>query len=318
MQKISRNRIRRVPLDLARGFLIGTAELVPGVSGGTVALVTGVYEELIESAHHVVTGLRRLVLGPDRWTSFKKEIAQVNWLMIAPLILTMAIAVLTLASVMEGFVTGHPELSRGLFMGFVAASVIVPLRMIPKRAEGWRWWEFLLMFAGAVTTFFATGISGGNTVENPPLIAVFFAASIAICALVLPGVSGSFFLWAVGLYSATMAAISDRNLAYIGVFMAGAFVGLASFVQLLRYLLSTHRRITLIIMTGLMTGSLRALWPWQGAAELEGGATLHAPHDPILGPVLLMIAGAAAVVTLVVIEAKFVPKQDLEEVVGEH
>lgn len=313
-----RRRYARVPLDFARGFLIGAAELVPGVSGGTVALVVGVYEEVIESAHHVVTGLKRLVLGPDRWASFKREIVQVNWLMIVPLLVAMATAVLTLATILGNFVTGYPELSRGLFMGFVAASVVVPLRMIPKSDVTWRWWEYALLLAGAVTTFFLTGLSGGNNVENPPLIAVFFAASVAICALVLPGVSGSFFLFAVGLYGATLAAVSERNLTYIGVFMAGAFVGLGSFVQLLRYLLTTHRRITLIIMTGLMIGSLRALWPWQGETAADHGAALHAPHDPILGPVLLFILGAVIVVTLIAVEAKLAPRHEpLEEIIAE-
>jgi len=301
-----------LPLDLVRGFLIGMAELVPGVSGGTVALVTGVYDQLIDSASHMLSAIKRLVAGPDRWAGFRAELARTQWLLIIPVLIGMAAAVLTAAGVMARFVADHPEASRGLFFGLVAMSILVPVLMLPSRespSAGARLLDAGLVIGAAIIAFVLIGFAGGGAQTDPSLLVVFLAASIAICALVVPGVSGSFFLLAVGLYSTTMSALDDRDLGYIAVFGLGALVGLASFVRLLKHLLTRHRRLTLLVMTGLMIGSLRALWPWQSSAggdESAPGALL-APYDPVLGPVLLALLGAAAVAALVVFERRFSP-----------
>ncbi|MCK1802668.1 DUF368 domain-containing protein [Nocardia zapadnayensis] len=301
-----------LPLDLVRGFLIGMAELVPGVSGGTVALVTGVYDQLIDSASHMLSAIKRLVAGPDRWAGFRAELARTQWLLIIPVLIGMAAAVLTAAGVMARFVADHPEASRGLFFGLVAMSILVPVLMLPSRespSAGARLLDAGLVIGAAIIAFVLIGFAGGGAQTDPSLLVVFLAASIAICALVVPGVSGSFFLLAVGLYSTTMSALDDRDLGYIAVFGLGALVGLASFVRLLKHLLTRHRRLTLLVMTGLMIGSLRALWPWQSSAGGDESApgTLLAPYDPVLGPVLLALLGAAAVAALVVFERKFSP-----------
>lgn len=300
-----------LPLDMIRGFLIGMAELVPGVSGGTVALVVGVYEELIDSANHVVTGLRRLIAGPDRWRAFVTELRRTDWLLIVPVLVGMVAAVFGMAGIMSAFVTGSPELSRGLFLGMVAASVIVPLRMLPARKAGRPVWvEALIMAAAIATAFIMTSFAGGAVVSDPALPLVALAAAVAICALVLPGVSGSFFLLAVGLYAPTLTAVHERNLAYIGTFMLGAAVGLTGFVKVIHHLLEHHRRTTLIVMAGLMIGSLRALWPWQSiaAADGKGAGALLAPSDPVTGPVLLALLGAAVVLALIFVEDRLSSK----------
>lgn len=301
-----------LPLDLVRGFLIGMAELVPGVSGGTVALVTGVYDQLIDSASHMLSAIKRLVAGPDRWAGFRAELARTQWLLIIPVLIGMAAAVLTAAGVMARFVADHPEASRGLFFGLVAMSILVPVLMLPSRespSAGARLLDAGLVIGAAIIAFVLIGFAGGGAQTDPSLLVVFLAASIAICALVVPGVSGSFFLLAVGLYSTTMSALDDRDLGYIAVFGLGALVGLASFVRLLKHLLTRHRRLTLLVMTGLMIGSLRALWPWQSSAGGDDSAPgmLLGPYDPVLGPVLLALLGAAAVAALVVFERKFSP-----------
>ncbi|MCD1284553.1 DUF368 domain-containing protein [Brevibacterium sp. GP-SGM9] len=301
-----------IPLDLIRGFLIGSAELVPGVSGGTIALVTGVYDQLIDSAAHVVKAARILVTGPNRVRGALSELRRTDWFLIVPVLLGMVTAVFGIAGLMESFVTANPELARGLFFGLVAASIAVPLRMLPTRTSRQPLLLGLLAFiAAAGLAFWLTGLAGGSDVEDPSYIAVFFVASIAICALVVPGVSGSFFLLAVGLYSTTLRAVDERDLGYLGVFMLGAILGLALFVNILRYLLHNHRWWTLVVMAGLMLGSLRALWPWQSAAETgadgepHGAGGLLAPYDPTGGPILLAVIGAALVVALIIIEAKF-------------
>lgn len=297
-----------LPVDLLRGFLIGMAELVPGVSGGTVALVTGVYEQLIDSASHALSAAKRLVLGPDRLAGFATELRRTDWWLIGAVMAGMAAAVFTVAGVMEAFVSDHPEQSRGLFFGLVAASIAVPLRMLGPRGSGGVVRDLLTVAVAAVVAFLLVGLAAGGDVADPPLWAAFLAASIAVCALVVPGVSGSFFLLAVGLYSTTMGAIDDRDMVYLTVFAAGAAVGLASFVQLLRWLLHHRRRVTLLAMTGLMLGSLRALWPWQSsptatAEEAHGPGELLAPYAPVAGPVLLGLLGAAVVVVLILVEA---------------
>ncbi|MCT1551845.1 DUF368 domain-containing protein [Brevibacterium casei] len=312
-----------IPLDLVRGFLIGSAELVPGVSGGTVALVTGVYDELIDSAAHVVKAAKTLVTGPNRVRGMLDELRRTDWFLIIPVLLGMATAVFSIAGVMAGFVTNNPELARGLFFGLVAASIVVPLRMLPARTPRQPILLGILAFlAAAALAFWMTGLAGGAEVENPPLILVFLVASIAICALVVPGVSGSFFLLAVGMYTTTLQAVDSRNLVYIAVFGLGAVVGLAVFVNILRYFLHNHRWWTLLIMAGLMLGSLRALWPWQSAAEVgsdgepHGAGGLLAPYDPVLGPILLAAVGAVVVLILIVIESRFAGKRNEESSQG--
>ncbi|GAA1847905.1 DUF368 domain-containing protein [Brevibacterium marinum] len=294
-----------IPLDLLRGFLIGAAELVPGVSGGTIALVTGVYDQLIDSAAHVVKAAKTVITGPDRWRGAVAELRRTDWLLVIPVLLGMAAAVLSIAGVMEAFVTANPEMARGLFFGLVAASIAVPLRMLPPRSGQPLLLGILVFLAAAALAFWMTGLAGGSDIADPPLIAVFFVASIAICALVVPGVSGSFFLLAVGLYATTLGAVNDRDLVYLGVFMLGAILGLAVFVNILRYFLHNHRWWTLVAMAGLMLGSLRALWPWQSSGE---AGDLLAPFDPIWMPIVLAVVGAIIVVVLIVIESAFASK----------
>lgn len=309
--------------NIVRGFLIGMAELVPGVSGGTVALVTGVYDALIDSASHVLHGAKVAVTGPDRRRGAMAELRRTNWLLVGPVLLGMATAVLTMAGVMSSFVEDRPEHARGLFLGLVAASVIVPLSMLPPRLthSGQRRLKDAAALGGAaVLAFWLTGLSGGETSTSPSYVAVFLAAAVAICALVIPGVSGSFFLLAVGLYQPTLDAVHDRDLVYMAVFAAGATVGLASFVQVLHYLLRHRRRITLLVMAGLMVGSLRALWPWQGDGtrvdgEIKGAGELLAPYDPWLGPSLLALVGVAVVLLLILVERRLWARRDTAAVV---
>ncbi|WP_210605233.1 DUF368 domain-containing protein [Brevibacterium oceani] len=313
-----------IPLDLVRGFLIGSAELVPGVSGGTIALVTGVYDQLIDSAAHVVGAAKTLGTGPNRIAGALSELRRTDWFLVIPVLVGMATAVFSIAGVLENFVTANPELARGLFFGLVAASIAVPLRMLPSRTARQSVLVGSLAFlVAAALAFWMTGLAGGADVADPPLIAVFVVASIAVCALVVPGVSGSFFLLAVGMYSATLRAVDTHDFGYIGVFLLGAVFGLAVFVNVLRYFLHNHRWWTLVVMAGLMLGSLRALWPWQTAAEVgadgeaHGAGGLLLPVDPVAGPILLAVVGAAAVVVLIVVEAKFsAPKTEPSETTG--
>ena len=233
----------QILVNMVRGGLIGMAELVPGVSGGTIALVTGVYERVLHQANLFLDATKQL--PKDRKAAFAQYKA-LDWMLLLPMLVGMGAVVLSLAGVMESFVTDKPVHARALFFGMVLISLTVPIGMTDKEDVRRRLPMAILgMVVAAVATFFLTGLTSAPQ-SDPNLLWVFVAAAIAVCALVLPGVSGSFFLLAVGLYSATMAAVDDRNLLYLGVFFLGALTGITCFVRLLEYLLHTHRTLSLI------------------------------------------------------------------------
>ena len=292
---------RAGPLDVAGrvggGVLIGAAEVVPGVSGGTIALVVGLYERLIGGADSVVRAVLALVPGRGGAGEARERLREVPWAVLLPVGLGMLTALVVGARLLEPLVADEPVYTRAVFLGLVAACVAVPLRMVGwlrgPRDLGWLVPAALL----ALTLVSLPPADPGD----PPLPLVLLAASVAVCALVLPGVSGSFFLLSVGLYEPTLAAVNDRDVLYLVTFLAGAVLGLATVVRGVRWLLATHRRPTLLVMAGLMLGSLRALWPWQdddrGLLAPTGGA----------GEVLLVVAlvgvSVAVVAGLVVLDA---------------
>ena len=287
--------------NLGRGALMGSAEVVPGVSGGTLALIVGIYQTLINSIADLVLSVRQLVgLAPGK-ASTKTAVStfkSLPWRLLIPVAIGMGAAVILGAKLIEPLLDEQPIAMKALFFGLVIAGTYVPAHMVTK-VGGWSSSFVLLGSISAVFVFFLTGLPQGN-VADPSLIVVFFWASIAICALVLPGVSGSFLLLTVGMYDPTIAAVNDRNFTYLIVFALGAILGLAIFVSLLKWLLENRARVTLVIITGIMLGSLRALWPWQGP-ERE----LLAPTDQIGIALLLFIAGAAFVTILLALERKF-------------
>ncbi|MCZ4067672.1 MAG: hypothetical protein K0S70_1158 [Microbacterium sp.] len=288
--------VARMLLDAGRGALIGTVEIIPGVSGGTVALIIGVYETLIESAGHLARGVARGVADGVRGrglTRARAELAAVRWSVVLPVGVGMITAVLVASAVLAPIIEAEPVASRALFAGLILASLVVPIRMVGGR---WRMREYAVAVVGAVAGFALTSLPQVDPLE-PPLPVVALAAAFAVCALVLPGVSGSFILLAVGMYAPTLAAVNERDFLYLGVFVLGAMIGLGLFVSVLQWLLVHRRRIMLATMTGLMIGSLRALWPWQ-----EGGA-VQAPGPDALPALLLVVLGAAAVGGVLLIES---------------
>ena len=304
--------IKLMPFDFVRGFLMGLVELVPGVSGGTIALVTGIYDELIASAAAFLHAAKRLVTGPNRVQGFMHELRNVQWGLLIPVFLGMVTAVFSIAGIMSSFVTNSPEHARGLFFGLVIVSIYVPVSMaydsaVERNINTTKTWigGAVAFVIATIIAFVLVGQAGGGAVAHPPAWIVIGAAAIAICALVIPGVSGSFFLLAVGLYTTTLEAVHQRDWGYLAIFMLGAVIGLASFVQLLQFLLKRFRLVTLMAMAGLMLGSVRALWPWQESPDPSSPGTLVAPYAPVAGPVVLMLVGGVIVVVMIVVE-KFV------------
>ncbi|ROS49506.1 DUF368 domain-containing protein [Frigoribacterium sp. PhB24] len=275
--------------DLVRGALIGVVEVAPGISGGTVALLVGVYDDLIGSAGHLVRGVVRggADLARGRGTSrARHHFGAVSWAVIVPVGVGMVLAVVTASAIVAPLFDDHPVETRALFAGLIVASIAVPARMVGGR---WRAREWALAAVAAAVSFVLTGIPSSAPLEPSPVVIVLSAA-VAVCALVVPGLSGSFVLLTVGMYAPTLAAVNERDLAYLGLFVLGAVAGLASFVSVLQWLLEHRRRVTLSIMTGLMVGSLRALWPWQ----TDTGQAL-APSGGPLVPTALFVVGVVVV-----------------------
>ena len=282
-------------LNFLRGVLIGIAEVIPGVSGGTLALITGIYSRLLNNIDLLFKSLRNIT-NPK---IMARNLIALEWKFLIPVFIGMAIALITTASFMEGLLESNPIELRAVFAGLVAAGIYIPYKMSVKvNGDNWGLRDYLLALIGALAAFFLTGLPQGE-VSNPGPILIFFSAAIAICALVLPGISGSFLLLTIGMYSATIGALNDRDLQYLLIFALGALLGLASFVSLLKFLLSQRARPTLVLLAGLMLGSLRALWPWQGEDR-----ELVSPYSSELTALLLFLAGAIIVALLVKVEEK--------------
>ncbi|MEJ6548613.1 DUF368 domain-containing protein [Corynebacterium sp. USCH3] len=283
-----------VVFNLVRGGMIGSAELVPGISGGTVALVTGAYERVLYNANRLLDAVKAF---PSDRAEGARRFKAVDWTMLLPMAVGMVAMVFALAGILGSFVEDHPIPARSLFLGMVAVSIVVPLLMIDSADLKRRLPVAVPLFiVGALFTFIATGFSS-STNPDPNLFLVFVAAAIAVCALILPGVSGSFFLYAIGIYSATLTAVSDLDVTYILVFGLGALTGLVLFVRVMEHLLTKHRTLTLFTMTGMLLGSLRALWPWQ-----DDDAAIQVPGDQAGLALGLFVLGAAVVAAMVVAE----------------
>jgi len=282
-------------LNFLRGVLIGIAEVIPGVSGGTLALITGIYSRLLNNIDLLFKSLRQI----SHPKIMARNLKALEWKFLLPVFIGMAIALITTASFMDGLLESNPIELRAVFAGLVAAGIYIPYKMSVKvNGDNWALRDYLLALIGALAAFFLTGLPQGE-VSNPGPILIFFSAAIAICALVLPGISGSFLLLTIGMYSATIGALNDRDLQYLLIFALGALLGLASFVSLLKFLLSQRARPTLVLLAGLMLGSLRALWPWQGEDR-----ELLSPYSSELIALLLFLAGAIIVALLVKVEEK--------------
>ena len=277
--------------NLLRGFLIGTAEVIPGVSGGTIALIVGIYERIIGSAAGAVEAFVLLLRG--KLQEAKVAARQIEWLLVLPVLVGMFAAIFAAAAIIEPLLESQPENMLGLFAGLILVSLLVPYRMV---GASWRAADYLLGLIAAAISFLLVSLPRQEVTDPAPAL-VFLAAAVAVCALVLPGVSGSFLLLAIGFYAPTIAAVNDLDFGYLSVFVLGEITGLALFSTALRWLLINHRRITLVVMTGLMLGSLRALWPWQ--------SDLGQPLSPeSFTPLFFLAAGALIVLLLLWVQSR--------------
>lgn len=279
---------------------MGAADIVPGVSGGTVALVLGIYERLIgavrDGAGVLGTALKGDLSGAvDR---FKK----IDWLFLLPLLAGILTAVVALASLIQRQLEENAEPMAGLFFGLVLASIVVAWRLLLNQHAA----HTGVILAVGLLLFWLLGYQSGP-VTNPSLLAFFGAGAVAICAMILPGISGSFILLMLGMYSAVIGTIDDRAIDKAGVFAVGAVIGLALFSTVLSKALDTAHDWVMAALIGLMFGSLRVLWPWPNGVgivsshndEVVSGTGLDWPNaDTWLVPTALAIGAFVFVVAV--------------------
>lgn len=280
--------IRATLLNFLRGLLMGGADIIPGVSGGTVALVVGIYERLVGSigagAAAMVALLRLDVQG------VRYRLRQVHWGLLVPLMAGIGMAIVIGARFIPALMEEYPVETQALFFGLILGALVVPWRRINRRIPAHYW----VAAVAAAATFVLVGLPP-REVASPSLFVVFVAAAVAICAMILPGISGSYLLLIMGMYAPTLSALNARDLFYIGVFILGAAVGLGLFSRVLEHLLERHHDMTMAVLVGMMAGSLRAIWPYLD----EDRGLLPPPADAtVLVPIGLVLIGAALVIGL--------------------
>ena len=261
-------------LLFAKGMAMGAADVVPGVSGGTVAFISGIYDELLRSIASVPEAALQLLRGRvvKAW-----QMANATFLLV--LLAGILTSVFSLARLITWLLDTHPIPVWSFFFGLILVSSYLVAREIGR----WNWTRALSFVLGVA---FAWWIIVASPVEwgHDPL-SLFLAGAIAICAMILPGISGSFLLVLMGLYGVVLGAVKNFDVAVLAVFAAGCLVGLLSFARLLSWLLAHFRDLTLAFLTGLMLGSLNKVWPWK--QTLTWRTDSHGLQVPVLQENLL-------------------------------
>jgi putative membrane protein len=236
-----------------KGIAMGAADVVPGVSGGTIAFISGIYEELITSINNVNLSLLRTFKKNGISAAWK----QLNGNFLSALFVGIIISILSLSKGIKWLLENEPILLWSFFFGLVVASILFVEKQITK-------WNIASVFgfvAGAFVAFYITTLP--TLGANSSSWFLFLAGALAICAMILPGISGAFILVLLGAYEPILEALNNRDFKMIFIFACGAIVGILSFSKLLKWLFKSHHNLTLAILTGFIFGSLNKIWPWK-------------------------------------------------------
>ena len=260
------NNLKKYLMVTLKGACMGAADVIPGVSGGTIAFIMGIYDEFVGSIASINAEAMKL-LFKGQFKAFWKHI---NGTFLVSIVLGIGISVVLLAGLMQTLLTVYPIQTWAFFFGLIVASSIFILRGI----SGWKLREILFLILGGVLGVTVCTLSPTQTPDA--LWFIFLSGAIAICAMILPGISGSFILLILGKYQYIMAAISGlvagenfgQNLLILCVFLVGAVVGILGFSKFLHWLLARWNKETLIVLAGFIIGSLVKVWPWSNAKAL--------------------------------------------------
>lgn len=237
-----------------KGMAMGAADVVPGVSGGTIAFISGIYEELLQSISNINLGLIKTLKNDG----FKEAWKQLNGSFLLALFTGIFISIISLAKVISWLLEKHPILLWSFFFGLVLASVIY----VGKQIKKWNFISIILVVAATITAYIITSLPPLVS-ENSSSIFLFLAGAIAVCAMILPGISGSFILVLLGAYKPILAAVSNRDFFTIAIVAFGSIFGLLSFSRILKWLFANYKNYTLAALTGFIVGSLNKIWPWK-------------------------------------------------------
>lgn len=242
---------------------MGSADVIPGVSGGTIALITGIYEELILALKSIDTGWIKKILGLD----LKGALAHLHIRFLISLFIGIGTAIISLARLMNYLLLHYPVFTWSLFFGLITASVLV----VNRRVRNWSFRTGISFVSGIVIAAFIVNLI---PVETPATLwFIFLCGVIAICAMILPGISGAFILLILGKYEFITATLKNpflaQNLVIIVVFCLGCLMGLLSFARLLNYMLKNFHQLTMAFLTGLIVGSMPKIWPWKEILETK-------------------------------------------------
>ncbi|WP_100751653.1 DUF368 domain-containing protein [Vibrio salilacus] len=236
-----------------KGMAMGAADVVPGVSGGTIAFITGIYDTLLESIRRINPN----VIGIWKREGFKAAFNHINGRFLLALFAGVFTSIATLAKLISWLLVTHPIPLWSFFFGLILVSVFHMLKQIEQRSIN----SAVMLLLGIA---FAYSITILNPLQlEPTSLNVLFAGGIAICAMILPGISGSFILLLIGMYTPVLGAVKSLDITILALFLCGCVIGLLSFSHVLSWLLRRFRDLTLVFLTGLMLGTLPKIWPWK-------------------------------------------------------
>jgi len=283
-----------------KGFCMGASDVVPGVSGGTMAFILGIYEELIDAIKSCdLKSLQFLVT-----LKFRPLLDRISWQFLMAVGIGIFTAIFTLSRLLSWLLQNRPIFIWSFFLGLILASVL----SVSRRVEAWRVLTWLCLVGGTLGSYFLVGLVPVATPNDYWFL--FLCGAVAICAMILPGISGSYILVLLGKYQYVLDAVNHRDFLVLGLVAAGACVGIIAFSRILGWLLKNYHDLMVATLTGLMIGSLRKVWPWK--ETLESVVDLHGQMVPLVqsnilpgqwnGEVLaalsLMVAGLLAVLFL--------------------
>lgn len=293
----------RTPKDYAvlvlKGIGMGAADVVPGVSGGTIALIVGIYEELVNSIKSISLHSLKL-LFTFRFAEFWR---QINGSFLLSVVGGILISIYSLAKLVTYLLDKHPIMIWAFFFGLVLSSIYY----VVKNVSQWNVLNMFMFLVGTAVAYYITVVTPTSTTND--LWFIFLSGAIAICAMILPGISGSFILLLFGKYEYMMSAVKNLDIMLLVVFAAGALIGIVLFSRLLSYLLANFYNITISVLSGFMLGSLNKVWPWKEPVSYAADGTVLTdrnilPDTYMWEGIVLILVGVAVVIILETVSAR--------------
>jgi putative membrane protein len=287
------------------GFGMGTADLVPGVSGGTIAFIFGIYEQLLKSIKTVTgTSLSFLLKGKlvDAWRS-------IPFGFLLPVAVGIVLAIFSLSNLISYLLDNYPVVLWSAFFGLVVGSIFV----VKNRIKVWNYRVITSLIVGAVVTYFISGINLAN--ESPSLLAYFVTGFIAFSAMILPGISGSLMMVLMGMYSNVINALSNRDFAVLGILLLGGIAGVSLLARGLIWVFKNYHDMVVAFLIGMMIGSLRKLWPFKEAGAPGEDGSIYTQSNILPDSTSLLLLSVFVIIVsatiIILIERKLqVDKED--------